>query len=145
MRIIFWAPGMEAHENTGGDWTEVPGIQTVISTSASAGILVNGVKLMEKAKDDDAALYGKIYTGDIVTIYESADRSTFLKFKVEITYGSSALERPEKEKPFQFHREKKYYGEYVLQRESMRKSMREKDANLAITNGAADATTAKSA
>ncbi|RMZ84606.1 hypothetical protein DV737_g1094, partial [Chaetothyriales sp. CBS 132003] len=125
MRVIFWAPGMEAHEKRGGDWTELAGIQTVISTSASAGILVNGFKLTERSKDGAAALYGKIYSGDTITVYESNDQSAFLKFKVEITYGSSAMTRPEKEQPFQVQREKKFYSEYV-QRESVRRSMQEK-------------------
>ncbi|RMZ86513.1 hypothetical protein DV736_g6261, partial [Chaetothyriales sp. CBS 134916] len=135
MRVIFWAPGMEAHENLGGDWTEMADVQTVISTSASAGILVNGFKLTEKSKDGAAALYGKIYSGDIITVYETKDQSAFLKFKVEITYGSSALTRPEKEQPFQVQREKKFYSEHV-QRESMRRSMQEKDANTALSKQA---------
>ncbi|RMD39700.1 hypothetical protein DV735_g5435, partial [Chaetothyriales sp. CBS 134920] len=122
MRVIFWAPGMEAHEKRGGDWTEMADIQTVISTSASAGIRINGFNLMETSTDGTAALYGKIYSGDIITVYESKDKSTFLKFQVEITYGSSAKARPKQEEPFHVQREKKFYSEYV-QRESLRRSM----------------------
>ncbi|RMZ85079.1 hypothetical protein DV738_g55, partial [Chaetothyriales sp. CBS 135597] len=134
MRVIFWAPGMEAHEKRGGDWTEMADVHTVISTSASAGIQVNGFTLMEKSKDGEAALYGKIYSGDIITVYESKDKSSFLKFKVEITYGSSAVARPGQEQPFHVQREKKFYSKY-LQRESMRRSIQDKEGLTKRANG----------
>src|SRR5262249_7345281 len=56
MKITFWASGMEAHVEGGGDWTELPGVRTVLSTSASGCILVNDVELRKESPSGDAAL-----------------------------------------------------------------------------------------
>lgn len=126
LKILFWAPGVEVFESPDGndtpgkDWTRFPGLQTIIATSASKCIWVNGVELKMKTPKKDAALYGKIYTGDIITIYkDSKDAEEFLKFEVEITFGDSARRRPPQEAGFQVRKETTNYHRYLL-RESVR-------------------------
>jgi serine/threonine protein kinase len=106
LQITFWAPGMEERIERGEDWMTVPGICTIVSTSTSRCIWVNDVELRAQSKEGDARLYGKIYTGDVVTIFKSQDpKEGFLKFRVEIGYGDSARKRPETEQGFQVKRE----------------------------------------
>ncbi|KAK4935293.1 Protein kinase protein rad53 [Elasticomyces elasticus] len=121
MKIHFWAPRMDQHVEQGGDWTEIPGVRTIIATSASGCIHVNGVELHKESPGGDAALFGKLYTGDIITIYESPNGKEFLKFKIEITFGDSARSRPEKEAGFIVQEERHHY-QRMKERESMRMS-----------------------
>lgn len=120
MKIIFWAPGMEKFIQDGGDWTQSPGVRTLISTSASKSIWVNDVQLRKETPDGEAALFGQLYTDDVVTIYDSHDG--FLKFKVEITFGDSARRRPEHEHGFVFQEERQHHQRAMKERESMRAS-----------------------
>jgi len=121
MKIQFWAPRMDNHVEQGGDWTEVPGVRTVLATSASGCIRVNGVELRKESPSGDAALFGKLYTGDIITIFESPNGEEFLKFRVEITFGDSARTRPEKEAGF-IVQEERHHHQRMKERESMRMS-----------------------
>lgn len=121
MKIQFWAPRMEKHVEQGGDWTEVPGVRTILATSASGCIRVNGVELRKESPNGDAALFGKLYTGDIITIFESPNGGDFLKFRVEITFGDSARHRPEKEAGF-IVEEERHHHQRMKERESMRMS-----------------------
>jgi serine/threonine protein kinase len=128
LKIYFWAPGMEAHVANGGTWTDVPGVRTLVSTSASKCIWINDVPLRKESANGDASLYGKLYTGDVITIYDN-DKGEFLKFKVEITFGDSARPRPTSEKGFVVQ-EERHHHQRMKERESMRMSMREEDAGL---------------
>lgn len=121
MKITFWAPGMEKYIQQGGDWTQLPGVRTLISTSASNSIWVNDVQLRKETPDGEAALFGQLYTGDVVTIYKSSD-GVFLKFKVEITFGDSARLRPESENGFVIQQERQHHQRAMKERESMRTS-----------------------
>ncbi|KEF54322.1 CAMK protein kinase [Exophiala aquamarina CBS 119918] len=121
MKINFWAPGMEKFVQQGGDWTQLPGVRTLISTSASKSIWVNDVQLRKETPDGEAALFGQVYTGDVVTIYDSPD-GEFLKFKVEITFGDSARLRPEGEHGFVLQQERQHHQRAMKERESMRAS-----------------------
>lgn len=123
LKIFFIAKGMLQWEKDGKNWTDCPGIETIISTSASNGILVNETKLKMISDSGDAGLYGKIYNGDVIIIQQPGD-PTFLKFKVEITFGDSARYRPEEEKPFVVERDVKGYEDHVL-----RKSMHQSKVN----------------
>ncbi|EXJ78024.1 CAMK protein kinase [Capronia epimyces CBS 606.96] len=118
LKITFWAPGIEAHVERGGDWTQVPGIRTVLSTSASGCIWVNDVKLRKETRSGDAALFGKLYTGDVITIYDD-EEGQFLKFRVEIMFGDSARQRPKNEAGF-IVQEERYHHRRMKERESMR-------------------------
>ncbi|KAK5056699.1 hypothetical protein LTR84_012231 [Exophiala bonariae] len=120
MKITFWAPGIEKFILDGGDWTQSPGVRTLISTSASKSILVNGVQLQKETINGEAALFGQLYTDDIITIFDFNDG--FLKFKVEITFGDSARPRPESERGFLIQQERQYHQRAMKERESMRAS-----------------------
>lgn len=109
LQITFWAPGIEEKVENGVDWMKVAGIRTVVSTQTSTQIWVNGVKLRRESTDGEAGyLFGKIYTGDVVTIREGAP-GQFLKFLVEIYYGDSARYRPPEE-PFKIRKETRFYS-----------------------------------
>lgn len=110
MKIMFFASGIETVEQAGGDWRQVPGIRTIVATSATKGIHVNGVHLAQQSTDGRAALFGKLYSGDIVTIFDSGKGGEFLKYEVEILFGSSATVRPEQEKPFLVQREYNHHA-----------------------------------
>ncbi|EXJ88657.1 CAMK protein kinase [Capronia coronata CBS 617.96] len=120
MKITYWAPGMEAHIEQGGDWTQLPGIRTILSTSASGCIWVNNVELRKESRTGDAALFGKLYTGDVITIYDDG-KAQYLKFRVEITFGDSARQRPKSEPDFVVL-EERYHHRRMKERESMRVS-----------------------
>lgn len=100
IKIIFHSPGVEEIERNGGDWRKVPGIRTIIATSARKGIWVNGAHLTRETEDSSAALYGKLYTGDIITVVDTNIMGTYLRYKVEILFGDSARPRPDEEYPF---------------------------------------------
>jgi len=110
MKIVFYAPNIEDVERQGGDWTKVPRIRTIIATSATRGIKINGMRLLQESDDGKAALFGKIYTGDIITIFDSETPGAFLKYRVEILFGDSALQRPETEQPFVVQREYNHHA-----------------------------------
>ena len=118
VKIVFSAPDIDAHERSGGDWTKCPGIYTGVATGATKSISVNGVKLRKLNDNNSAALWGKLYSGDIITIYENPENGEFLKFRVEILFGASALKRPASEQPFVIEEEKMYYNQFL--RESMK-------------------------
>lgn len=122
LKVWFWAEGLDQHRKDGGDWTEFPNIYTIIATSASKGVVVNGVRLAQTSEDGEAALYGKLYRGDVVTIYQQNGDPNVLKFNVEILFGQGAKTRPESEKPFKILREEKRFKHYRDQL-SVRQSM----------------------
>lgn len=121
VKMTFWAPGMEAQVESGSDWTQVPGIRTYVSTSATSCIWINDVELRRETADGSAALFGKIYTGDVVTVHRGAKSGEFLSFRVNILFGDSARTRPEKESGFFIYREM-YHHRIAKARESTRKS-----------------------
>ncbi|ETN37003.1 uncharacterized protein HMPREF1541_07991 [Cyphellophora europaea CBS 101466] len=101
LKVVFHARGIEPVVKAGGDWTAVKGIETIISTSSSSYILINGVKLRKSTSDDHFYNYGKIYNGDIVTVVdETQGQGKFLRLKVEILFGDSARPRPKDEASF---------------------------------------------
>ena len=139
LKIFFYSKGVEQFEQEGNDWTRHPGIETIVSTSASKGVLINGARLNMISEDDAAGEYGKIYSGDIITMQQPND-PTFLKFKVEITFGDSARYRPETERPFIVQRDTKGYAEHKL-RQSMHSSRMEENKAGSKVNGKSSAAT----
>ena len=102
LKVLFHAHGIEEIEQAGGDWTRVEGIETLISTSTSTYIRINGVKLRKSSEGEHNFLYGKIYNGDVVTVVDDSEADgSFLKLKVEILMGDSARARPKEEEGFQ--------------------------------------------
>jgi serine/threonine protein kinase len=103
LEVTFWAPGIEAKIATGENWLNVPGVMAILSTKARLGIWVNDILLRRGSSTEDGPevlQFGKLYTGDIITIYQNKDRTKFLKLHCEFTHGESAQTRPDNEPGF---------------------------------------------
>ncbi|KAF3481842.1 serine/threonine protein kinase [Arthroderma uncinatum] len=98
LELTFWAPSIEARIEAGEDWLRMSDVVTLISTKTSRCIWVNDVELRKESRNKDAFLFGRIYTGDIITVYRNKDQ--FLRFRCEFYHGSSKLERPADEMKF---------------------------------------------
>lgn len=101
IEVTFWSPGLELLIAEGADWREVPDVMTILSTKTRNRIWVNDVELRRGPTMDNGSemwIFGKIYTGDIITIWQNGDK--FLRFRCEIYHGDSARPRPESEKGF---------------------------------------------
>ncbi|KAL2860937.1 kinase-like domain-containing protein [Aspergillus lucknowensis] len=98
LEVTFWAPAIEARIAAGQDWMTVPGLMSILSTKTRGCIWVNDIEL--RKGPDGGGHYGKLYTGDIITVYRNRNRRSFLKFKCEFYLGDSVPERPENEKGF---------------------------------------------
>jgi len=97
--IMFHATGIKTAKTAGKDWTKMDGLHCVIATEGKFGIFINGTKLMPKDAKG-RALYGKIFTGDIVTVWRretgaKGAKGTGLSFVCEFLHGESK-ERREK-------------------------------------------------
>lgn len=101
LEITFWKPGMEALIAAGTDWMTIPGVTAILSTKTSKCIWVNGVELRRGPDGREGFQWGKLYTGDIITVYQHPQhRDRYLKFRCEFYHGDSARPRPENEKGF---------------------------------------------
>lgn len=101
IEVTFWSPGLELLVDEGTDWLEIPNVMTILSTKTRNRIWVNDVELRRGPTMDNGSevwIFGKIYTGDIITIWQNGGK--FLKFRCEIYHGDSARPRPESEKGF---------------------------------------------
>ncbi|PLB33253.1 serine/threonine-protein kinase [Aspergillus candidus] len=101
LEVTFWTPAIEAQIASGRDWMTVPGVMAILSTKTRKCIWVNDTELRrgpEGANGREGFHYGKLYSGDVITIYKH--RSKFLKLQCEFYHGESARERPESEKGF---------------------------------------------
>lgn len=112
--IIFWRPGIEKTK----DWHKAPDeVHAIIATRTSTAIRVNGVKL-EKGKD--CWKYGKLRTGDIISVFEPKENeaaggkaSEFLRFRAEFYIGKSKATRPATE-PFHVEKETRKFADNQL-------------------------------
>lgn len=80
-----------------------PGVMAILSTKARLGIWVNDTLLRRGSMTEDgpeALQFGKLYTGDIITVYQNKDRTKFLKLQCDFTHGESAQPRPGHEAGF---------------------------------------------
>jgi serine/threonine protein kinase len=126
IQLTYYAPGIEARIARRESWEDTPGIHTVVSTQASNCIWVNDVELRKESVEEKCTFYGKIYTGDIIAVYKSADpKGPFLKFRVEINYGDSARKRPANEAGFQVLKETVHHRAELKRRESMKTASKE--------------------
>lgn len=101
IEVTFWSPGIEARIAQGADWFDISDVMTILSTKTRKCIWVNGVALHRGSQTEsgsDTFLFGKIYSGDIITIFDSGKK--YLRFQCEIYHGDSARPRPESEKGF---------------------------------------------
>jgi serine/threonine protein kinase len=103
LEVTFWTPGIEARIATGESWLDIPGVMAILSTKARLGIWVNDTLLRRGSMTEDgpeALQFGKLYTGDIITVYQNKDRTKFLKLQCDFTHGESAQPRPGHEAGF---------------------------------------------
>ncbi|KAJ5801750.1 uncharacterized protein N7518_003818 [Penicillium psychrosexuale] len=103
LEVTFWTPGIEARIATGESWLDIPGVMAILSTKARLGIWVNDTLLRRGSMTEDgpeALQFGKLYTGDIITVYQNKDRTKFLKLQCDFTHGESAQPRPGPEAGF---------------------------------------------
>ncbi|KAJ5698766.1 hypothetical protein N7462_000771 [Penicillium macrosclerotiorum] len=98
LEITFWAPGLERKIARGNDWTDVPGVMAVLSTKTRKCIWVNGTELRKGGPE--GLQFGKLYTGDTITIYKHKDNGEFLELQCEFYHGESAQPRPSHEAGF---------------------------------------------
>ncbi|KAL9580837.1 MAG: hypothetical protein Q9203_006143 [Teloschistes exilis] len=113
--IVFWRPGID-HDlkiNPNLNWQAYADINACITTRTSQFILVNDVRLRKGA---DSWLYGKLHTGDIITIFEPSSGAKLmpgkagehLRFRVELAIGKGKEVRREDE-PFRVIEEKEMF------------------------------------
>lgn len=115
--IIWWRPGLEAMVAEGTDWRDVEGLFALVHTRTNIHIRVNGVKL---TKGKDCWNYGRLHTGDIITVFgpDEGDEpkgklAEFLKFRCEFFVGPSATPRTE---PFVVEQEHEKFLQHQLNR-----------------------------
>ena len=92
--IFFWKSGIESAIRRGEDWTQMDNLYALVVTNARCGIRVNGVPL-PKGYESRGWKYGKLYTGDIVSVYEEKAKGWFLQFVCEFGIGLSKETRKE--------------------------------------------------
>ncbi len=116
--ILFWRPGLEDLIRSGAKWDEVDGIFPIVTTRTSLHIRVNGFKLQ---KGKDCWLYGRLHTGDVITVFGSSDEESttgknpeFLRFRCEFFSGPSAKERAQGSAPFVVEREVEKFQKYQI-------------------------------
>lgn len=92
--IWFHAEGqnLETLEGEGRDWTKLGRLYTGINTFARNGIYINGVHLEEKDAEG-RVLYGRLYNGDVITVFRDDKNSTYLKFVCEFYHGAAQEKR----------------------------------------------------
>lgn len=101
LEVTFWAPAIETRIAAGQAWTTVPNVMAILSTKTRKCIWVNGMELRRGSEGNggrEAFDFGKLYTGDVITIYQH--RNKFLRFECEFYHGDSARHRPDNEKGF---------------------------------------------
>lgn len=92
--IFFWKSGIESAIRRGEDWTQMDNLYALVVTNARCGIRVNNVPL-PKGLQTRGWKYGKLYTGDIVSVYEEKAKGLFLQFVCEFSIGLSKETRKE--------------------------------------------------
>ena len=134
--IAMWYRGMEDDLANGKtDWPSHPNLTAIVSTRTNLYIKVNGIRLMQGT---GCWNYGKLRTGDIITVFEPPEgvsgskqkEKSFLKFECEFFIGKSKERRAANE-PFVVEKEE------VRFREAEAKKSREGSFNQ-CTEGAAE-------
>jgi serine/threonine protein kinase len=95
--IWFHHEQLETYKNSGKDWTKLKGLYTGITTFSRYGLWVNGVQLMEKAANGRMQ-YGKLCSGDVITVVQGDSKSAGLKFLVELFKGDGVERRKTEER-----------------------------------------------
>lgn len=138
--IQMWYPGIEKDVAACKDVASNPNLTALISTRTSRYIKVNNVRLM---RGKDCWLYGRLKTGDIVSVFElvegrceGREEKEFLRFRCEFFVGASKEVRKDGEK-FVVETEKEKYNQFVAKksRESSAASEAEAEAEASKSRG----------
>ncbi|KAF2756696.1 Pkinase-domain-containing protein [Pseudovirgaria hyperparasitica] len=90
--IWFHHPEIKEYLENGQDFTQLEGLHTGITTWSSQGIWINGVHLTKLDKNGRTN-FGRIHTGDIITVFKNPETKMKLQFKVELFKGEGAKVR----------------------------------------------------
>jgi serine/threonine protein kinase len=95
--FTIWFHAEEGHdfkelEEQGRDWTKLDGLYTGINTFTRNGIYVNGVHLRQK-DGKGRVLYGRLYSGDVITVFQDRKEGNCLKFVCEFYHGAARQKR----------------------------------------------------
>ncbi len=91
--IWFRAVGIDAVPEDDHSWMKMPDLHCTISTESTNGIYVNGEKLPKT--DPARPAYGRIYTGDEITVRQGLGGNPRLAFACEFYHGEAQNRRPE--------------------------------------------------
>jgi len=92
LELWFYARGISELERAGQDWSKIPDLEVVVRTQSRFGIRVNGVRLTEK-NAAGTVVFGRLYTGDEVTVTGGKGGGEELKFVCEFLVGRAAVRR----------------------------------------------------
>lgn len=115
--IVYWqANGINQAQERGQDWTKLTGLHCLIASESSIGVKVNGVRL-KASERKDVMLLGKLYTGDVITIFgraaagdrapnalrstKGSSRPPELSFRCELYHGETKMSRPSTQARFE--------------------------------------------
>ena len=98
--LFHHAMGIEKLDREGLDWRSMPQLHTLVTTCSSVGIWVNGVKLRDKS-DNGKILCGRVYSGDVITVFASKEDGQCLRFVCKFEYGEAKYPRPQDKFPFE--------------------------------------------
>ncbi|OCK85138.1 Pkinase-domain-containing protein [Lepidopterella palustris CBS 459.81] len=90
-------PDVKSFDEQGKDWAKLEGLHTGITTWTKNGIYVNGVHLKDK-DEKGRVLYGRLHSGDVITVFQDHREGTCLKFVCEFYLGAARETRPLGEK-----------------------------------------------
>ena len=106
--IHFHAKGIERiPEEDQQDWMKLPDLHCTVATQSTHGLLINGITLKDAEQGKRA--FGRIYSGDEITVLQSQEGKPGLKFTCEFFHGEAKGRRPEngpifKVEKFEFER-----------------------------------------
>jgi len=92
LELWFHARGINELERAGLDWTKMPDLDVVVRTHSRFGIYVNGVLLTEM-NEAGTIVFGRLYSGDEVTITGAKGGGEVLKFVCEFLVGKAGVRR----------------------------------------------------
>lgn len=109
--LMFWRDNIENDERAGKNVLKMDDYWCILMTRTSTCVWVNGVELK---RGKDCIAYGKIYTGDIITIFgpkypgAQGKAAEYLKFECEFFVGNSKKKR-KPGSPFKIRYETEHY------------------------------------
>ncbi|GAB7364498.1 hypothetical protein MBLNU230_g5308t1 [Neophaeotheca triangularis] len=110
--LVFETPGLPSIPKTptaDTEWYQHPSLQCLLTTESRLGVYVNGVHLPPTDKSGTKRAYGKLFSGDVITVFKPGNTSTTagsgtkggkgrdLEFVCEFFHGVAKGVRPQGE------------------------------------------------